>query len=524
MKPWVWFVVVIVALGALVGWRIKANSAEEEEAGGGMRGARRTPVVEVVAASGASIADTIEAVGSLESPQRVELSPKSSGRITFLQVREGDSVSAGQVLAQVDPAESDAQVIEAQAALAQAQARLSEARLQQDPNSVAVSTQVERAEAADRSAQAELERTRRNSESQVQTAKAQVDDAEAKLKIADAQVGNAQAVLSRERATLKNAETRLERMTELHRQGFIAAQDVDDARTAFEVQEGNVRVAESQVASAGQSRASAATQLEIAKLGHAMAQKTAQSDVAAAEARAVEARSALKVAKANEAQNPAYAENIAALRAAVDAALARLSLARSVHAQTSLTAPMNGVVTERNADPGSLASPGTPVLVVQSLEWLFFKASLPIEAVSLVRQGQTVEVTVDGVGGRTFQGEVTHVNLVADEQSRQFDVQIRLENPDRALRPGMFGRVKIVTKQVEAKVAVPKEAVQAREGSSTVTVIDSELKAHVREVVTGATDGKLVEIVSGVEPGEQVVVLSFMPLRAGMAVKLPEKE
>jgi HlyD family secretion protein len=523
MKPWAWFVVVIVALGALVGWRIKANAAEEEQTGGGMR-ARRTPVVEVVAAEPATIQDTIEAVGSLESPHRVELSPRSSGRIESLTVREGDPVRAGQTLAQIDPAQADSQVIQAQAALAQAQARLSEARLQQDPASVAVSSEVERAEAALRSAEAELERTRRNSESQIQSAQAQLSDAESKVKAADSQVTNAEAVLARERATLKNEQTKLDRTMDLYRQGFIAAQEVDDAKTAVEVQEGNVRVAEAQVASAKQARTSAASQHDVAKLALSMAQKTAQSDVAAAEARAVEARADLKVASANEAQNPAYEENISALRAAVRAAEAQLSLARSVHAETALSSPIDGVVTERNADAGSLASPGQPVLVVQSLDWLFFKASLPIEAVSLVRQGQTVEVTVDGIAGRTFAGKVTHVNLVADEASRQFDVQVRLENPDRALRPGMFGRVRIVTKEVDATVSVPKEAVRESEGRKTVTVVGEDLKAQVREVRTGATDGALVEILSGVEPGERVVVLSFAQLRDGQDVVLPEKK
>jgi RND family efflux transporter MFP subunit len=522
MKPWTWFLLLLVALAALVGWRIKANAGEEEEQGMG-RG-RRTPVVQVVPATSATIQDTIEAVGSLESPHKVELSPKSSGRIQYLEARVGDEVRAGQVLAQIDPSESDAQVLQAQASLAQARARLAEAKLRRDPSKVAVSSQIEREEAAVRSAEAELEQVRRNSESSVQSAQAQVGDAESRVKAAGSQVTNAEAVVAREKATLKNAQTRLARVEDLYRQGFIAAQEVDDAKTAVDVQAGNVKVAEAQVASARQARASAGSQLEVARLQLSMTQKTAQSDVAAAEARAVEARSLLKVARANEAENPAYDENVAALQAAVDAAQAQLDLARSVHSNTVLSSTIDGVVTARNADPGSLASPGTPLLVVQSLEWLFFKSSLPVEAMSLVKQGQTVQVTVDGVEGRTFEGKVTHVNLVADEASRQFDVQVRLENPDRALRPGMFGRIRIVTREVEASVAVPKESVRETDQGRTVTVVGEDMKAQVRHVETGATDGKLVEIVSGVEPDEQVVTLSYMPLRDGQDVQFPTEE
>ncbi len=518
MKPWAWFILFIVAIAALVGWRIKANAGVEEEVGAH---GRRTPVVEVVVAGPATIADTIEAVGSLESPQRVELAPKSTGRIEYLQVREGDEVRAGQALVRIDPSESDAQVVQAQASLAAARARLAEAKFGQGSSRVSVSSQIENQAAGVKSAEADLEQVRRNSESSVQSAKAQVSDADSKIKAADSQVANTEAVLGREKASLKNAQTKLARTEELYRQGFIAAQEVDDARTAVDVQAGNVKVAEAQLASAKQARASAVSQHDVAKLQQTIAERKAQSDIAASEARLVQAKSALKVANANEAQNPAYEENLAALQAAVDAAQAQLSLARSVHSNTVLSSPIDGVVTARNADPGSLASPGQPVLEVQSLDWLFFKSSLPIEAVSLVKKGQTVEMTVDGAEGRTFQGTVTHVNLVADAASRQFDVQVRLENPDRALRPGMFGRIKIVTKRVEAKVAVPKESVKESVEGKTAVVIDGEKKASVREVETGATDGNMIEITSGIEPGEQVVTLSFMQLRDGQTVQLP---
>ena len=520
MKPWAWFLVLVLAIAGLVGWRIKTNSGTEQ----GARRGRQTPTVEVATAGQATVKDTIQAVGSLESPQRVELSPKSSGRIEFLQAREGDRVTAGQVLARIDPSEANAQVVSAKAALAAAQSRLAEAKLQQDPNSVAVTSQVERGDAGVKSAEAALEQVKSNSESQIEAAKMQVTDSDAKLKTADSQVTNAEAVLGREQASLKNLQIKLDRTRELYKQGFIAAQDVDDAKTAVEVQQNNVKVAESQLAAAKQARTSAQAQLDVSKLQLSIAQKKATADVAAAEAAAVEAKTGLKVAQSNEAQNPAYQENLAALGSAVEAAKAQLDLAQAALANTVLTSPIDGVVTARNADPGTLATPGQPVLEVQSLGWLFFKSSLPIETAPLVSTGQSVEVSIDGIDGRTFSGTVSNVNLVADPQSRQFSIQIRLDNPEDELRPGMFGRVSIVTKEVRAKVAVPKEAVEVSEKGSTVTVIDNDMKAEVRNVETGASDGNMVEVTSGVEPGEKVVTLSFQKLRDGQTVALPQKK
>ena len=103
MKPWAYFLLLGVLVLALVGWRVKVNGGKEEE---GPRGGRRTPSVEVAVAGPAVIEDTIEAVGSLESPNVVELSPKSSGRIEYLQVREGYRVAAGEVLVRLDPSEA----------------------------------------------------------------------------------------------------------------------------------------------------------------------------------------------------------------------------------------------------------------------------------------------------------------------------------------------------------------------------------------------------------------------------------
>ncbi len=521
MKAWAVFLVVGIVVLALVGWRIKANASEGEDQGGA-RG-RRTPVVEAATARPATIEDTIEAVGSLESPNVVQLAPRSTGRIDFIEVREGDSVSAGQVLVRIDPAEAAAQVVQAEANLAQARSRLAEARLRQDPNSVAVSSRVEQEEANVDSAEAELERIKRNGESSIASARAGVSDAEAKVRGASSQVGNAQAVLKREQASLKNAETKLARTEDLYRQGYIAAQEVDDARTAVDVQKGNVAVAESQLAAAQQAKTSADSQLEVAKNQLAIAERTAGSDVKAAEARAVTARSALKVARANEAENPAFKENIAALAAAVDAARAQVELAKSNRDNMILSSPINGVVTSRTADMGSLASPGQAVLTVQSLEWLFFRSSLPIEVASMVKKGQSVQMSVDGID-MPVQGTVEHVNLAADPQSRQFSIQIKIENKDRRLLPGMFGRVKITTRKVDAKVTVPKEALTESDGKHTLVVVGQDMKTEQRTVEIGATDGTLVEVVSGVEPGERVVTLSFMPLRTGMTVEFAKPE
>lgn len=533
-SSWFWIIGSVVILGGLIGWRVNqraeaaqapggAGAAGASRGGGGGAGgaARRTPTVETYTAAAATLSDALEAPATVESPYRVQLSPRSAGRIEFLQAREGDGVTKGQVLVRIDPSQAEAAVLQAEAAVAEARSRLAQARLQQGPAAANVAGQIEQQQAGVSSANAALNQVQRNFDAQVATAQAQVTDATSRARAAEAQVNNALAVLGREQASLENARTRLGRTESLYRQGFIAAQEVDDARTAVEVQANTVKVAQAQVEAARQSLESAQAQVKVASNQLIIVRRTGQADIAAARAEAAQARSSLKVAQANTAQNPAYQENLAALAASVRAAEAQLRQARANRAETVLRSPIAGTVTERSADPGALATPGQPVLVVQYLDWLFVTSSLPIEASATVREGTPVEIRINGLGNRVFTGRITNVNRAADPASRQFGVRVKLQNPGQLLRPGMFGTLRIATQQVQAAVAVPKEAVQTQGAQSTVTVIGEDRKAEVRPVRVGVTDGRLVQIVDGLQAGEKVSVLSFSPLREGQTVQLP---
>ena len=478
--------------------------------GGGAGGQRRggaAAAVEVTKAVGRTITETLESVANVESPYKVQISPRTSGRINYLEVREGDPVRPGQVLLGIDPAELEGAVSQAQANVAEARSRLAQAKITQGATSVGISSEIKQQQAAVTSAQAELNQVKKNADSQVQAAQAQVS-------AANSGVENAQASLEREQASLKNAETRLKRITDLYEQGFIAAQDVDDARTAADVQRGAVSVAQGQVRSAG-------SQLNVQKQNLSIAQQKGKSDIAASAAKLAQAKAQLEVARANQSQNPAYRENIAALQSSVTAALGQLQQAQSRIADTKVRSPIAGTVTMRNGDQGALANPGTAVLEVQFLDWLYVTSSVPVESSSLIRKGQTAQITLDAFPGRTFSGPITNVNPAADPTSRQFEIQIRVENPRHDIRPGMYGRLNIVTGQTQADVVVPREAVKTdAQGRSSVTVVDAENVAHVREVKLGVQDAKGIQILEGVSAGDRVVTLTYSPVRDEQKVTL----
>jgi RND family efflux transporter MFP subunit len=473
-------------------------------------------------AAAQTLITALEAVGTLESPYRVEISPRTSGRIEYLEAREGDTVRPGQVLVRIDPSELQGQVLQQQAAVAQARSRLAEAQLGQAPAEVNVAGQIRQQRASLTSARAELTQVQSSYSATVAASQAAVADAEARVKSAQAQVRNAEAELGRQQANLRNAQTRFNRIDGLYRQGFIAAQDVDDARTAVEVQQGSVEVAQGQLAAARSAVTAAQQQVRAAQAQLTIAKRKGVADIAAARARVTQSQAGVSIASANRAQSPAYQQNLSALQAGVQAAQAQLSQAQSRLGETVLRSSVAGTVTSRSADPGALASPGTPVLVVQFLDWLYVTSSLPIERVSEVFVGQPVEVRVDALPNQVFQGKISNINPVADVQNRQFGIRVRLANPGQRLKPGMYGRVSVVTKRIAAEVTVPREAVKTTpEGGSTVTVIAEDGTASVREVTVGASDSKVIQLLSGVRPGEKVVTLSYMPIRDGQKVRLP---
>ncbi|MFY9233833.1 MAG: efflux RND transporter periplasmic adaptor subunit [Fimbriimonadaceae bacterium] len=531
----------VVLLGGLVAWRFTTKKDEAGQpgamgqrpggggapaggggAGGGGRGGGGGPAAVELATAGPKIViESLDSVGTVESPQRVLISPKTSGRIEYLQVREGDVVQPGQVLVRIDPSEVQAAVFQQQANVAEATSRLAQAQLGRGPTEVGISGEIAQQRAALSSAQADYNQVRRNYDAQITSAQAGVDDAKAKVNSAESLAQNAQSELKKQEASLKNAEARLARIENLYRQGFIAAQDVDDAKTAVEVQRGSVAVASGQVASSKSAIRSAEAQKSSADQQLSIAKRKGQADVEAARARVTQAKAALSVATANRSQNPAFAQNIAALQASVRAAQAQLGQAQARLADTVLRSPIQGTVTARTADPGSLGSPGTPVVTVQYLDWVYVTASLSIDQAGAIRKGQQASVKLDALPGRTFTGSVSNINPAADVESRQFGIKVRLANPGQVLRPGMFGRVSFVMRRVDAPVAVPREAVKTGPEGETVTVIDKDMTARVRPVKLGVQDATHVQVLSGVARGEKVVVLSFMPLREGQKISPP---
>lgn len=173
-----------------------------------------------------------------------------------------------------------------------------------------------------------------------------------------------------------------------------------------------------------------------------------------------------------------------------------------------LRAPLDGVVVERPASVGLevRADSGTPLVTVADLSRLWVLADVFERDLGAVAKGGRAEVRVAAWPGRTWEGKVAHVGDVVDPQSRTVKVRIEVQNPDQKLKPEMFARVSLRGAPAEASLAVPSQAVLSDGAASAVVVALGDGRFERRTIEAGPERDGRVRVLSGLSPGERVVV------------------
>lgn len=511
----------VLALLGLVAWRYQTKTTADAQMAKAqkMRGSAPMPA-QLAVAKPATILNSLDLLGQVESPYVVKLSSKSALRIDSLEVREGDTVKPGQVLVKLDPSQVEGEILTSESSLAEARSRYAQALATQGANNTGVTAQILKDKAGLTSSLASYDQVVANASQQIAAADAAVTDAQARVAAAQANLASVQSDQNSAKASEADAKAKYDRMQTLYQQGFAAAQDVDDARTALAVASATVASSASKINSAQQAIRSAQAQVDAARRQLAIAQNKSKSDIAASQALLQQSKATLNVSAANTSQISAYRANLQALKQAVDAAQGQLAQSLAKRADTQLASTIEGVVTQRAMDPGTIANAGQPILTIQFLKWLFVTVSVPVDSSQLVHMNDSVNFTVDGIS-TVFSGKVAAINPAADPQSRQFTVRLRMENADGVLKPGMYAHVKLNVGQVDAAVTVPREAVtQGAGGAGTyqVFLVGDDNKAHLTPVEVGAQSPDVIEIKSGLDAGQKVVILTSRTPRDGQAI------
>jgi RND family efflux transporter MFP subunit len=181
-----------------------------------------------------------------------------------------------------------------------------------------------------------------------------------------------------------------------------------------------------------------------------------------------------------------------------------LALAEQQLVDTVLRAPFAGGVQQRRASIGEYVAAGAPVLTLVQVTPLRLRVDVPEREAPHVRLGQAVAVRVEGEGAG-WPGKVVRLSPALDEASRSLIVEAHVDNSDGRLRPGSFARAEIVTDEGSQSLVVPASSVVVFAGIEKVVSV-KEGKALERPVTTGRRAGDVIEILSGIDEGEMVVV------------------
>jgi RND family efflux transporter MFP subunit len=193
-----------------------------------------------------------------------------------------------------------------------------------------------------------------------------------------------------------------------------------------------------------------------------------------------------------------------------------LALARQQLADTSVYAPIDGIVQEKRASVGEYLAAGAPLVNIVRMDPLRLRAEVPERDARNVRSGQNVRVTVDG-NSNVYVGQIMRLSPVIAQQTRMLMVEADVRN-NGGLRPGAFARAEIVTDDAKMAVTVPNNAIVTFAGIEKVIIVQNG-KALEKPVTTGRRNGDWTEIVAGVNVGDQVVV-DPGNLQSGMAVEV----
>ena len=189
---------------------------------------------------------------------------------------------------------------------------------------------------------------------------------------------------------------------------------------------------------------------------------------------------------------------------------------------TSLTSPINGIITARNYDNGDMYSGGTPVLVVEQITPVKLMINVSEAYFTKVKKGENVKVTLDVYGDEEFNGKVSLIYPTIDAVTRTFPVEIKIENRDQRIRPGMFARA-ILNFGSEDNVVVPDLAIvkQAGSGDRYVYVYNNGQVSY-NKVELGRRMGTEYELKSGVPNNSKVVIAGQSRLINGTEVDIEE--
>lgn len=408
----------------------------------------------------------ITASGKVVPVQTVNLSPKTSGRLVELRVEQGDKVEQGQIIAQMDDADIQAQLIQSRADLAKAQAQLAQARAGSRPEEIG------QARARLQQAQAQLSQARAGTRvEEIAQAKAQVDAAAARVSL---------------------TTSRVQRNQNLYQQGAIAQDTLDEVLA--------------------DDRSAKATLQEAQRRLVQLQNGTRSEEIAQRQAAVAEAQQALQ-----QLQKGSRPEEITQAEAVAAAAGGQLKAVQVQLDDTIIRAPFSGIVTQKYATEGAFVTPTTSasntasatsssiVAIARGIEVL---AQVPEVDIGQIKQGQQVEIIADAYPDQTFKGHARLISpeAVVEQNVTSFQVRVGIDTGKNQLLSGMNVDVTFLGEALKDALVVPTVAIVTEKGKTGVLVPDQKNDPQFRPITIGPSIENQTQILSGLKEGDRVFI------------------
>ncbi|WP_373541917.1 efflux RND transporter periplasmic adaptor subunit [Chamaesiphon sp.] len=457
---WLLVAIPIVGIGSYAGYHQLVTVPQQ----------RAQSKIQTAAVTRGNLTVLVSANGTVQPESSVNVSPKTSGVLKRLLVKEGDFVKPGQIVAYMDNSNLQGQLLQARGNVAAAQANLNKLIAGNRSQDIAGST----AQVAE--ANANLQKLIAGNRSQ--------------------DIAGSIANLNSVQATYRQAAEDLRRNQELRSQGAISQQALSLARSTSDS-------AKAQVEQAQQA-------LNLLKVG------SRPEDIAQARSVLNQRQQALNLLKAGS-----RPEDIAQARAQVMAAQGAVAIAQRNIDDTTIRAPFAGIIARKYADPGAFVTPttaGSAVTSATSSSILALASTNEIVAqvaeasIAQIRIGQVATIKVDAYSGKTFTGKVTQVatQSLVQQNVTSFEVKVAVADPEKLLSQGMNVTIDFRAGELNQVLIVPTAAIVQEKTAQGVYVSKPGGDPVFTPIVVGTTVNDKTEVKSGLT-GNERVLLSFPP-------------
>lgn len=521
MKPWRIALVLIIVVG-LLGTCVGGQFLK-------MQAASKKQNDELVKANVAKVEKgnvvvTVIETGSLVAQESVEIRSRVGGRISKLLVDEGDFVKRGDLIAVIDPQETELQVRQQGAQVKGAKANLSRLDVEISQRRITAQTNLQKARLRVKQIETELKEQPAISRANVTSAETAVETArQSQRLLVEVTQPNAKIQLSNNVAdstnSLEKANIELARRQYLYERGIVSKRDVEQAE--LQVQLDRTRLAQAEEAF---SRLANEQKLELGQANQRIRQ--AQADLQRARSGSVvdttkqqqyqlalqdlkDAEAGLKDIQALAAQRTSSAASVEQVSTAYEDAVRQLG-------ETRVVAPMDGIVTHRAVQVGELVSPqsafsqGTTIVAVENRSAMLVKLQINEIDVAKLRLGMEAEISVDALPKESFTGEVSKIApaMISSQPGQmsadavvKYEVEVLLHEVSSKIKSGMSAKCTMTAASVKDVLRVPIEYLGSDADGEYIQVRDDTVKPKM-DMTTGRTEltgGKRVTVRSGVQ-------------------------